>query len=160
MPTSCVVLLCIFLDVCRGLKNSALLPPCDECLGRRVFFRQDLVIHRVAISPTLSLAPYLRRPCELDPLSLLNHTRFSLYLQDLKEAQPAVGRGLQQLLDFDGDVEATFSRTFQISYEVRLSMYLCSMFFCCVELCLCSSCGLVARDLEWLLVESAFLCFF
>ncbi|CAN0125362.1 unnamed protein product [Scytosiphon promiscuus] len=39
-------------------------------------------------------------------------------LEDLKEAQPAVGRGLQQLLDFEGDVESTFSRTFQISYEV------------------------------------------
>ncbi|CAN0298575.1 unnamed protein product, partial [Laminaria digitata] len=38
--------------------------------------------------------------------------------QDLKEAQPALGRGLQQLLDFDGDVESTFARTFQISYEV------------------------------------------
>eukprot|EP00903_Cladosiphon_okamuranus_P014085 g13092.t1 len=39
-------------------------------------------------------------------------------LEDLKEAQPDLGRGLQQLLDFDGDVEATFARTFQISYEV------------------------------------------
>lgn len=41
-----------------------------------------------------------------------------LVFQDLVEAQPSLGRGLQQLLDFDGDVEATFSRTFQISYEV------------------------------------------
>eukprot|EP00752_Nemacystus_decipiens_P004319 g3945.t1 len=39
-------------------------------------------------------------------------------LEDLKEAQPEVGRGLQQLLDFDGDVEATLATTFQISYEV------------------------------------------
>lgn len=40
------------------------------------------------------------------------------FRQDLKEAQPSLGRGLQQLLDFEGDVEAVFSRTFQISYEV------------------------------------------
>lgn len=39
-------------------------------------------------------------------------------LQDLKEAQPSLGRGLQQLLDFEGDVEAVFERSFQISYEV------------------------------------------
>lgn len=38
--------------------------------------------------------------------------------QDLKEAQPSLGRGLQQLLDFEGDVEGTFDRTFQISHEV------------------------------------------
>ena len=43
-----------------------------------------------------------------------------LLFQDLKDAQPALGRGLQQLLDFDGDVESTFARTFQISYEVLL----------------------------------------
>jgi ubiquitin-protein ligase E3 A len=38
-------------------------------------------------------------------------------LQDLIEAQPELGRGLQQLLDFDGDVEATFARDFTYSYE-------------------------------------------
>ena len=29
---------------------------------------------------------------------------------DLAEAQPALARGLQQLLDFEGDVEGTFCR--------------------------------------------------
>ena len=29
---------------------------------------------------------------------------------------PALGRGLQQLLDFEGDVEGTFCRTFQVHY--------------------------------------------
>eukprot|EP00743_Colponemidia_sp_Colp-15_P004177 GILK01004507.1.p1 GENE.GILK01004507.1~~GILK01004507.1.p1 ORF type:complete len:764 (-),score=138.27 GILK01004507.1:85-2061(-) len=38
-------------------------------------------------------------------------------LQDIKDMNPALGRGLQQLLDFEGDVENTFLRTFQVSYE-------------------------------------------
>ncbi|CAN0119616.1 unnamed protein product, partial [Discosporangium mesarthrocarpum] len=38
--------------------------------------------------------------------------------QDLKDAQPALGHGLQQLLNFEGDVESTFGMHFQISYEV------------------------------------------
>jgi hypothetical protein len=33
--------------------------------------------------------------------------------QDLKQAMPELARGLQQLLDFDGDVEATFARNFE-----------------------------------------------
>ena len=39
--------------------------------------------------------------------------------QDLEDAQPSLGRGLRQLLDFEGDVEATFARSFQLSYEVQ-----------------------------------------
>lgn len=38
-------------------------------------------------------------------------------VQDLKQAMPELGRGLQQLLDFDGDVEATFARSFEVEYE-------------------------------------------
>lgn len=37
--------------------------------------------------------------------------------QDLKQAMPELGRGLQQLLDFDGDVEAVFARSFEVEYE-------------------------------------------
>lgn len=61
-------------------------------------------------------------------MHLLNHLSIQQALvdltawQDLKEAQPSLGRGLQQLLDFEGDVEAAFQRTFQISYEVRLAV--------------------------------------
>lgn len=40
-----------------------------------------------------------------------------LVVQDLKQAMPELGRGLQQLLDFDGDVEATFARNFEVEYE-------------------------------------------
>ncbi len=32
-------------------------------------------------------------------------------------AFPDLGRGLQQLLEFQGDVEATFCRTFAVEYE-------------------------------------------
>ena len=39
-------------------------------------------------------------------------------LSDLVDLQPELARGLQQLLDFDGDVQATFGACFQISYEV------------------------------------------
>jgi len=38
-------------------------------------------------------------------------------LEDLKGAFPQLGKGLQQLLDFDGDVENTFFRTFEVEYE-------------------------------------------
>ncbi|KAJ3218485.1 hypothetical protein HDU67_005287 [Dinochytrium kinnereticum] len=40
-------------------------------------------------------------------------------LEDIKQAFPALGKGLQQLLDWtDGDVGDIFLRTFEISYEV------------------------------------------
>lgn len=38
-------------------------------------------------------------------------------VQDLKRAMPALSRGLQQLLDFEGDVEATFARAFEVEYD-------------------------------------------
>ncbi|GAX80909.1 hypothetical protein CEUSTIGMA_g8344.t1 [Chlamydomonas eustigma] len=38
-------------------------------------------------------------------------------LADLAEAQPSLAKGLQQLLDFEGDVENTFCRTFDVEYE-------------------------------------------
>ncbi|XP_065837402.1 probable E3 ubiquitin-protein ligase HECTD2 isoform X2 [Oscarella lobularis] len=41
-----------------------------------------------------------------------------LTLDDLVDVQPSLGRSLQQLLDFDGDVENVFCFTFQISYMV------------------------------------------
>ena len=43
---------------------------------------------------------------------------FRSTLVDLRELQPSVARGLQQLLDFDGDVESAFQFTFQLSYEM------------------------------------------
>jgi len=39
-------------------------------------------------------------------------------LQDLIDAQPALGRSLKVMLNFDGNVETTFSQVFQVSYEV------------------------------------------
>lgn len=38
-------------------------------------------------------------------------------LEDLRELQPVLARSLQTLLDFEGDVEATFSLNFQVEYE-------------------------------------------
>lgn len=38
-------------------------------------------------------------------------------LEDLHQLNPQLASGLQQLLDFEGDVENTFCRTFQVSYE-------------------------------------------
>ncbi len=37
--------------------------------------------------------------------------------QDLKQAMPELARGLQQLLDFEGDVEATFARNFVAEHD-------------------------------------------
>ncbi|GMH43518.1 hypothetical protein BSKO_11440 [Bryopsis sp. KO-2023] len=42
---------------------------------------------------------------------------FELTFSDLKEAMPELGRGLQQLLDFEGDVESTFCQTFEVEYD-------------------------------------------
>lgn len=39
-------------------------------------------------------------------------------LQDLKELDPQLGDGLQSLLDFKGDVETTFCRTFSLTFDV------------------------------------------
>jgi hypothetical protein len=39
-------------------------------------------------------------------------------LSDLAALQPELAWGLQKLLDFNGDVEAVFEATFQLSYEV------------------------------------------
>jgi len=36
---------------------------------------------------------------------------------DLQDVQPSLARGLLQLLQFEGDVEATFCRTFDVEYE-------------------------------------------
>jgi ubiquitin-protein ligase E3 A len=38
--------------------------------------------------------------------------------EDLKDMDPDLGRGLQQLLDFDGDVEEVFCRSFEVETEV------------------------------------------
>ena len=38
-------------------------------------------------------------------------------MQDLKQAFPELGRGLQSLLDFEGDVESTFLRSFDVEYD-------------------------------------------
>ena len=35
-------------------------------------------------------------------------------LEDLKDLQPQVAKSLKQILDFDGDIEDTFSLTFQV----------------------------------------------
>ncbi|RLO04832.1 hypothetical protein DYB28_000622 [Aphanomyces astaci] len=42
----------------------------------------------------------------------------SVTLSDVEASQPALGRGLRQLLSFDGDVESVFQRSFQVSYQV------------------------------------------
>lgn len=39
-------------------------------------------------------------------------------LEDVELAMPELGRGLRQLLDFDGNVEEVFQRNFEYSYEV------------------------------------------
>ncbi|KAF0693070.1 Aste57867_15922 [Aphanomyces stellatus] len=39
-------------------------------------------------------------------------------LDDVEESKPGLGKGLRQLLEFDGDVESVFQRAFEVSYEV------------------------------------------
>lgn len=39
------------------------------------------------------------------------------WVQDLKQAFPELGKGLQQLLDYEGDVESTFCRSFDVEYD-------------------------------------------
>eukprot|EP00897_Mesotaenium_endlicherianum_P002227 jgi/Mesen1/2031/ME000148S01136 len=51
------------------------------------------------------------------PVLLLVVMGQTLILEDLKEVQPQLGKGLQQLLDTEADVAATFALTFQVEYE-------------------------------------------
>lgn len=47
----------------------------------------------------------------------LGRTNLSSDVQDLKRAMPELGRGLQQLLDFEGNVESTFAQSFEVQYD-------------------------------------------
>ena len=40
-----------------------------------------------------------------------------LDLQDLKNIQPSLAKSLQELLEFEGDVEDTFCYTFQVMFK-------------------------------------------
>ena len=51
------------------------------------------------------------------PLPLPNLHPQPLDFRDLADAFPDLGRGLQQLLEFDGDVEGVFCRTFTADYD-------------------------------------------
>lgn len=59
--------------------------------------------------------------CLAHPRPALPH--FSRPPQDLKAAFPELGRGLQQLLDFDGDVEAVFCRRCVLAMGRGLSQW-------------------------------------
>ena len=47
----------------------------------------------------------------------LGRTNLSSDVQDLNRAMPELGRGLQQLLDFEGNVESTFAQSFEVQYD-------------------------------------------
>lgn len=49
------------------------------------------------------------------PTTALSRSHTSFTLDDLAEINPGLARGLKQLLDFEGDVESTFCRTFVAS---------------------------------------------
>merc|ERR1719456_1890557 len=48
---------------------------------------------------------------------LMGEDESELGLSDLLDFQPSLAMGLIQLLEFDGDVEGTFCRTFAAEYE-------------------------------------------
>ncbi|KAF2099243.1 hypothetical protein NA57DRAFT_21925, partial [Rhizodiscina lignyota] len=49
--------------------------------------------------------------------SPIPHDAYDFTLDDLAQFRPALARGLQQLLDFDGDVESVFCRTFVVEID-------------------------------------------
>ena len=57
------------------------------------------------------------RAAELTPGSGERLRGVLMCVQDLKRAMPELGRGLQALLDFEGDVEATFVQDFDVEYD-------------------------------------------
>lgn len=62
---------------------------------------------------------------------LLNGT---VTLEDLHDAHPTLARGLQSLLNYDGDdVEVVFCRTFEVEYQV-LDMVRCCQATLCFSL--------------------------
>ncbi|KAJ3095979.1 hypothetical protein HDU97_006328 [Phlyctochytrium planicorne] len=66
-------------------------------------------------------------------------------LEDIKQAFPALGKGLQQLLDWnDGDVGDIFLRSFEISYDVYGQMCRAEE----LELLICGTTEIDFKDLE------------
>ena len=51
--------------------------------------------------------------------------------KELKESMPSLARGLQQLLDFEGDVESTFSLNFQVCCARHLQRRQVVLSSCC-----------------------------
>ncbi|GEM06098.1 E3 ubiquitin-protein ligase HECTD2 [Rhodotorula toruloides] len=72
------------------------------------------------VGVVVGLAVYNEATLDI-PLPLAAYKKLaseSLNLRDLAQVQPALARGLQQLLDYDeGDIEGTFLRTFVGTYE-------------------------------------------
>lgn len=82
-------------------------PSTRSCWGRRPPSRQALM--RGALRAAEGGCPAARIPAPGTFSAAPSRPRRGP-LQDLKAAFPDLGRGLQQLLDFDGDVEAVFCR--------------------------------------------------
>lgn len=82
-------------------------------------FVTDLRKEYVLIGLCLGLAIYngvlldARLPLLLYKMVLGGRPSF----QDLKDVFPELAKGLQDLLDFEGDVESTFCRSFEVEYE-------------------------------------------
>ena len=67
----------------------------------------DVALPPFAFRKLLASAPNYNGPATLSVRSTHTHT-----LEDLAEFRPSLARGLEQMLEFDGDVEETFCRDF------------------------------------------------
>ena len=72
----------------------------------------DVAFPPFAFRKLLTSAPTPAGPVTAQPRSSMTYT-----LDDLAEYRPRLAKGLRQLLEFDGDVEATFSLDFVVDVE-------------------------------------------
>jgi E3 ubiquitin-protein ligase HECTD2 len=72
----------------------------------------DVALPPFAFRKLLTAAPVPAAGISAHPRSVMNYT-----LDDLAEYRPRLAKGLRQLLDYEGDVESTFSLDFVVDVE-------------------------------------------
>lgn len=76
----------------------------------------DVALPPFAFRKLLASAPASAQNTSL-PIASSGRNQLTYTLEDLAEWRPALAKGLRDLLDFEGDVEATYCRDFVISIE-------------------------------------------
>lgn len=84
-------------------------------VGLAVYSASPIEVRNSLWSNRSFALPRVQVPLPLGAYKMLVNVKPNL--SDLKKLRPALARGLEQLLEFDDDVEATFCRSFVTEYE-------------------------------------------